>query len=228
MVRFNYSNTSGFGTVFEESDTEVKNLAFGNIGNVAYCPEGMGAAGQNVLQAMYDGRFSLSDGPLLVQALSIDGDDNSNEVYMGADTMLDSTSINDISLNFQFQSTSEFGIVDFVNVFVGTQDGEESFELEGFSELADLKNVSLSEIMNMAGIELPINQYFYVRAELQTLATYGANSPRILEEENFHCFTNPIWLKLNSEPIITAINEALIESLHIYPNPTSDKLYIDF
>ena len=46
---------------------------------LAYAPTGMGTNGTNILKSMYDGNISISDGPLIVQGFSTDGNNTVNE-----------------------------------------------------------------------------------------------------------------------------------------------------
>lgn len=221
---FNYSNTSGFSTVFDENEVEVKNLAFGNISCVAYCPNGMGNEGQGALKAMHDGSFSLSDGPILVNGISLNGEDTNNELFMGQDTAMAYERLSDIFVNFQYASTEEFGAADYVKVFIGTEEGETSFMLDDLEEYNFSTTLSLEELFQSAGIEIPFGKYIYIRSELRTLAEYGANSPRVLEQENFHSFTNPVWIKVNE--LETSITDQQLKEFNIYPNPVNNILYI--
>ncbi len=221
---FNYSNTSGFGTVFDVEDVEVKNVAFGNIACIAYCPDGMGAQGENALKAMHDGSFSLTDGPIIVQGMSLDGANTENEVMMGMDTIIELEDVDDVFMNFQLASTEEFGAATYLKVFVGTEDGEQSFTITELADYEDAISMSLEEVLQEAELIIQPNKYIYVRAELQTLANYGANSPRILDEEYFHAFTNPTWVKVND--LETAIFDEQINAFSIYPNPVSENLFI--
>ncbi|MCB0502225.1 MAG: T9SS type A sorting domain-containing protein [Bacteroidetes bacterium] len=222
---FNYSNTSGFSTIFDEDNVEVKNLAFGNISCVAYCPNGMGDEGQGALKAMYDGNFSLSDGPILVNGISLNGEDVVNELMMGMDTAVTVSDIEDMFVNFQFATTAEFGEAQYIKVFVGTEEGESSFLINDIEAYNATITMPLSDVLEQAGLAVDTNKYIYIRSELLTLAEYGANSPRILEQENFYSFTNPVWIKLNQDVTINVTEQQLKEFL-IYPNPVSSVLYI--
>jgi hypothetical protein len=218
---FNYSNTSIFGTFLDDSNDPVKNLSFGNISCVAHCPNGVGPQGQNALKAMHDGNFSVSDGPILINGMSINGE-NESEVLMGMDAAVDESDLGEVYVNFQFASTPEFGAAQYLKIFVGTVDGEFSFTITDLSDYNGLITMSLADVLEDAGATYFENGYIYIRSELQTLAEYGANSPKILEEERFHAFTNPVWLKVNVE-IISAVEEELERLIQIYPNP-ADKI----
>jgi hypothetical protein len=219
---FNYSNTSIFGTFLDDNNDPVKNLSFGNISCVAYCPNGIGTQGQNALKAMYDGNFCVSDGPILINGISVNGE-NESELMMGMDAEVDSADLADVFVNLQYTSTPEFGAANYLKVFVGTNEGEFNFTLTDIADYNGQIAMSLSDILDESGANLTMNAYIYVRAELQTQAEYGANSPRILEEERFHSFTNPVWLKVNKEDIVSSVNDELERLIQIYPNP-ADKI----
>lgn len=223
---FNYSNTYGFGIWLTDEDVETNNLAFGNLSCVAYTPDGPGDQGQHALKAMHDGMFSLSDGPILVQSVSTDGNDADNELFMGMDAEVEEAEIDDVVINLDYVSTEEFGTLDYMKVFVGTEDGETSFEVTGIGSLTANVSLDLEDIFGRAGFLTVLkDQYFYIRAEVRTHKEYGEDSPKIIERENFHAFTNPIWLRVNST--ITSVSEELLNSFRIYPNPASDVFRIE-
>jgi len=223
---FNYANTSGFGTAFsDDEEVEVENTSVGNITCVTFCPEGPGAEGQHALKAMHDGNFSVSDGPLLVLGASTNGNDPDNEILMGADVEVEESDLDDLYVNFEFVSTEEFGAFDLLRIFVGTEDGETSFLVNDLEEYGETFSYTLDELADAAGMMLPIDEYFYVRAELQTEAIWGPNTPRIIEGDFFHSFTNPIWFKVNR--LITSVNEDLLRSFNIYPNPVDKLLHVE-
>ncbi|MEI6851566.1 MAG: T9SS type A sorting domain-containing protein [Bacteroidota bacterium] len=73
------------------------------------------------------------------------------------------------------------------------------------------------------------NEYFYVRCELTTLRNYGSQSSLYKKSsENFHSFTNPIWIKRPS--ITTAVNNAeyFVFNTSLYPNPFDQQSQLDF
>ena len=60
---FNFSNTDDFCGVGVGGS--ISSNAVGKLATLAYSEEGMGANGENVLKAMYEGNTTLSDGPIL-------------------------------------------------------------------------------------------------------------------------------------------------------------------
>ncbi|MCP4122625.1 MAG: T9SS type A sorting domain-containing protein [Bacteroidetes bacterium] len=222
---YNYATTAGFGFGFQEEEVQVENTALGNINCVAYCPEGVGPEGEHALKAMYHGNFTISDGPLLVMGASTNGNDPVNEVLMGDDTEVNEADLTDVYINFEFVSTTEFGSIDFLRIFIGTENGEQSFLVSDLDDYGDDFSYTLEELADAAGMILPLDEYFYVRAELQTYAEYGANTPRILEGDNFHSFTNPVWFKVNR--LVTGVNDELLKSFNMYPNPVDKVLHVE-
>ena len=128
-------------------------------------------------------------------------------------------------VNFQFATTAEFGEAQYIKVFVGTEEGESSFLINDIEAYNATVTMPLADVLQQAGLSVDTNKYIYIRSELLTLAEYGANSPRILEQENFYSFTNPVWIKLNQDVTINVTEQQLKEFL-IYPNPVSNVLYI--
>jgi hypothetical protein len=70
----------------------------------------------------------------------------------------------------------------------------------------------------------PKDEYFYVRAELQTFIDYtGSETTYRTDFDYFHSFTNPIWIKLSE--ITTAV---IADVAVIGPNPFNESftLYV--
>ncbi len=197
---FNYSNTNFVESIVGNLGGSVQNNAVGKLTTLAYAPTGMGTSGTNILKAMYDGNISISDGPVLVQGLSTNGNNAANEVFMGGDVVIHRDDTSNAFLNFQYATSSEYGTISSINVILGTSSGETTVNVpvSGTS-----KSMSLTNIINLFGTQnVPINEYFYLRQNLATVRNYGSNTPYILSSETFHALTNPIWLKINSPAIL--------------------------
>lgn len=211
---FNFSNTgnfAGFGG--------IDNNAVGKLNTLAYCPDGMGANGENVLRAMYDGNISLSDGPILTMGISSNGNDNTNEILMGEDDKIQLQNIDNYFLNFNYTTSDEFGDVTKFTFVIGTETGEVRKNMTLSSLSGDNQiGYALRDIIDslVTFDDLDLEKYFYVRAELQTFRDYSAESDIFRTDHDFfHSFTNPIWIKISDE-IDVEVSEFVIES---YPNP---------
>ncbi|MDG2343699.1 MAG: T9SS type A sorting domain-containing protein [Flavobacteriales bacterium] len=209
---FNFSNTgnfAGFGGVDDN--------ALGKISTLVYCPNGQGENGTNLLKALQNGNSTISDGPILTMGLSTDGNNNSNEVILGADVELNSLNQNSYFLNLNYTSTNEFGDVVYLKLILGTESGETSYRLL-LDSINGNQNISysLNDVIEEAiGIDNVLyDEYFYLRAELQTFKDYSLLSDLYRTDYGFfHSFTNPIWIKINE------IEPSTSFELILSPNP---------
>jgi hypothetical protein len=193
---FNYSNTNFIESIVGNLGGSVQNNAVGKLNIIAYSASGMGANGGNILKSMHDGNISISDGPLIVQGMSLDGNNTSNEVTMGMDIAVSTADTANLFMNMQYASTTEFGTISTVNLILGTIAGETSVNVP---VTGTSKSLSISNIISLFGASnVPLNQYFYLRQSITTTRNYGPNTPYIINSETFHSLTNPIWLKINS------------------------------
>ena len=224
---FNYSNTNDFASL-----GTINNNAVGKLSTLAYSENGMGTNGENVLKALYFGNTTLSDGPMLTIGISDDGENTSNEVMMGEDAIVNILSLDDYYFNYNYTTTTEFGEVTKITMIVGTETGEIRKNIPLTSVTGDnLESYPLTDILDLVlGIgNTPQEEYFYVRAELQTFIDYtGSEQIYRTDFDYFHSFTNPIWIKLSD--VITAIADADLVGLIplIGPNPFNDSftLYV--
>lgn len=197
---FNYSNTNFIESIVGNLGGSVQNNAVGKLTTMAYAPTGMGTSGTNILKAMHDGNISISDGPVLVQGLSTNGNNVDNEVSMGSDVIINKEDTANAFINLQYATTTEYGTINSVNMILGTTSGETTVNLP---VTGTSKSLSLTEMINLFGTSnVPINEYFYLRQNLATTRNYGSNTPYILNSETFHALTNPIWMKVNAPPIL--------------------------
>ena len=219
---FNSDNTGNFsGTGM------INNNAVGKINTIAYCPNGMGTNGSEILKALYNGNISMSDGPIVTMGLSTDGDNNSNELLMGEDSVLYVNSQANIYLNVDYTTTPEFG--DFIRLtFISSSaSGELRRNLTLTSTTGNIHDsFNLMELLDSTyGVgNTPLNEYLYIRAEIETFIDYSSmiNEYRT-SYDYFHSYTNPIWLKWDTG---NAIEEESNNSLTIFPNPTTNKVVI--
>jgi hypothetical protein len=219
---FNFSNTNDFASL-----GTINNNAVGKLSTLAYSEEGMGANGENVLKAMFYGNTTLSDGPILSIGVSDDGDNTSNEIFMGEDAIVNTLLIDDYYFNMHYTTTAEFGEVTKITMIVGTETGETRKTISLGPTAGDNEvSYTLTDVLDLvlgAG-NTPQDEYFYVRAEMQTFIDYtGQELIRRTDFDYFHSFTNPIWVKL-SEVITATIEDVAV----IGPNPFNDSfsLYV--
>ena len=214
---FNFSNTGNFAGFGGIDDNAV-----GKINTLVYCPEGPGDNGTNILKGLREGNITMSDGPILTLGISDDGNNYSNEIIMGQDTIVNLLKLDDYYLNFNYTTTQEFGAVSYVKFIVGTQNGEQVMNLSLDSLNGNqIISYKLSEILDsILGIgNTPELEYFYLRAEMQTYKDYTANSNIYMTDFGlYHSVSNPIWIKLKEIKEITATDF----ELQVYPNPLFD------
>ena len=230
---FNYSNTNDFASL-----GSINNNAVGKLSTLAYSEQGMGVNGENVLKAMYNGNTSLSDGPILTIGVSDDGENTSNEILMGEDAIVNTFSIDDYYFNMRYTTTAEFGEVTKITMIVGTETGETRKTISLGSTSGDNEvSYTLTDILDivLGSGNTPQEEYFYVRAEMQTFIDYtGQELIRRTDFDFFHSFTNPIWLKL-SEVTTAAIEDVAVigpspfrESFTLYvSNPDLEEVTVE-
>ena len=230
---FNYSNTNDFASL-----GSINNNAVGKLSTLAYSEQGMGVNGENVLKAMYNGNTSLSDGPILTIGVSDDGENTSNEILMGEDAIVNTFSIDDYYFNMQYTTSAEFGEVTKITMIVGTETGETRKTISLGSTSGDNEvSYTLTDILDivLGSGNTPQEEYFYVRAEMQTFIDYtGQELIRRTDFDFFHSFTNPIWLKL-SEVTTAAIEDVAVigpspfrESFTLYvSNPDLEEVTVE-
>ncbi len=217
---FNFSNTDDFGSV-----GIINTNAVGKLTTIAYCPNGMGDNGENVLKALYQGNTSLSDGPIVTIGISNDGNNASNEILMGEDTIINTLNIGDYYLNIDYVTTAEFGNINYLKLIAGTETGEieRIMPITGVSGTNNI-NLLLSDALDSVfqNTTVPDSSYFYLRAEIQTVKDYSAMSAIYGSSYDiFHSFTNPIWMILYDYiPPTPEVETPVTEfSLTAYPNP---------
>lgn len=221
---FNYANTDDFAGL-----GKITNNAVGKISTVTYCPQGMGANGENVLDALKNGRTTLSDGPLLSIGFSTHGANQPNDVFMGQDTILDANQFPQTYLNIDYATSSEFGTATHLRVYLGTETGEMYRDLPVSATIGSTSvQYKLSDLLDsILGIgNTPVNEYMYLRAELKTLVDYsGMLSQYKTNYDIFHSIANPIWFNhYNNVGLDHASNQTIVS----YPNPVENTLHFSF
>ena len=116
---------------------------------------------------------------------------------MGEDAIVNTFSIDDYYFNMHYTTTAEFGEVTKITMIVGTETGEtrKTISLGYFGD--NRSSYTLTDILDMVlgSGNTPQEEYFYVRAEMQTFIDYtGQELIRRTDFDFFHSFTNPIWI----------------------------------
>jgi hypothetical protein len=218
---FNSSNTDDFGGLGTITDNAV-----GKLNTLVYCPNGMGGNGSGILNALYLGRNVLSDGPILTMGVSVDGDNSSNEILLGDDAIVNSSESADYYLNFDYVTNAEFGDVTKIRFILGTESGEIGLDINtgwaitGSEHQSIALNTLLQEVFS-GGI-VPQKEYFYIRAEMETLRDLtGQESIYRKNYELHNAFTNPIWIKYDEiKPSVSNL------TLTSRPNPFTEGFYL--
>jgi hypothetical protein len=219
---YNFSNTDDFGGFGSINDNAV-----GKLSTVVYCPNGMGADGAGVLDALSQGKSTLSDGPLITIGISNNGDNISNEMLMGSDDIVNLLHVEQYYLNMDFATTNEFGDVNELRFIVGTSSGEfTQIITPNISQGTVHQSFLLTDILEStfpAGV-VPEDEYFYIRMELSTTKDYSAQTSVYRKSyDSHHSFTNPIWMKFAE---VVPLVETLTVSAMPNPFGESFNLYV--
>jgi hypothetical protein len=159
--------------------------AFGKVRSLVYLPkqDGQVLTESNLHEALRNGRTLLTDGPVVLFNLKIEGE---NRVYRFGETVFLSPGKN-LELSLEWQSTPEFGPVQSIKLIQGTPRGE--------------KNIT--DQIRLPALRKRENG---LKGQLKHLFTNWTQSPCYLRlqassmidpqtgEGVFGCFTNPIWI----------------------------------
>jgi hypothetical protein len=225
---FNYSNTEFTLGV----SGEINDNAVGKLGILAYCPQGMGHNGQNILKALRNGHTIMSDGPIITMGLNTNGD-AAPEYISGDEAKLSYNVYRDTKINLRMQSSADYGELNSIKLILGTQRGEFAVNIPlGSSQYAMSINLNLdSLVQSLHNMDtLGGNEYYYLRCELSTLKDYGVQSNLYKRSSQaFHCYANPIWIR---KPVdITAIADVSTKpgfSANVFPNPFNNITNLNF
>ncbi|MFH1320647.1 MAG: T9SS type A sorting domain-containing protein [Bacteroidota bacterium] len=223
---FNYSNTGDVGGLGSIDDN-----AIGKLSTLALCPDGMGNNGENVLKALKNGNTILSGGPFIIIGLSTDGNDADNEILIGEDTVLSADQYLNAVLTVTTVTTGEYGEVAEVLLIVTTQTQEYVYNLPlSGTTGTNTYSYNLPDILDsiMGSGNVPIDKYFYFKAEMKTEKDYGSLSDIYkIEKDVFYSMTNPIWVNRSN---VSSIEEdgKLAFNIGIFPNPYKDHTNIAY
>ena len=213
---FNYSNTDyTFGFI-----GGITNNAIGRLSTLAYCPEGMGENGNNILKALRNGQTVLSDGPIIT--FSLEHFDGTNQIIIGSDSTIESNDFQNYYLKFFLQTSMEFGNFSSVWLTLITQDTIVNYNIEDFHNGDNY--LKLDSLLLLTLNPTPENQYFSIILSANTEKMNETN-PHIfgMNKEKHFCTTNPIWLR---KDMTTDFTKRGFDNVIIYPNPFDDYISI--
>ncbi|MFH2143195.1 MAG: hypothetical protein ABIJ97_12280 [Bacteroidota bacterium] len=214
---FNYSNTD----MTLELIGNINDNALGKLSTLAYCPNGMGNNGTEVLFALKNGHTVMSDGPIVTMKIS----SGTDEIIIGQDTVLSLYQVQHASLIIQQRTTGIYGDVNYLILNGYTQDSVYSTSIPVSS---DSINLNLEDILLDIFGFLPESEYFILTAELETIKDFGSLADLYkIPVEKFHCYTNPIWLKIFNNSTIKN-NHFENSYLKVFPNPGKEIFTLEF
>ncbi|MGA2983781.1 MAG: hypothetical protein ABSG32_08195 [Terriglobia bacterium] len=165
--------------------------ALGRISTVVFAPAGMGPRGENVLRALREGHTVGSNGPILVAGFDRNSNgslDDPEDVGIGQEISCPLKSLPPLQL--RWVSSEEFGPLQSIKLILGTSTGElppVEVPVPSAKALASdgLVPFDLHQILKEGS-----QNWIYVR--LVASARNSANN-------EFRCYTNPIWIKATGE-----------------------------
>jgi hypothetical protein len=163
----------------------VYDNAFGKVRTLAYLRHSKGKhlTEENIYEAIKSGKTLLTDGPIALFYLRPNG---SEEIYRLGDT-LKLPRGGDVEIDIEWQSTSEFGPIKDLKLFLGTKNGEEDIT----DQIGAFKPIDTGEEFNghiTHTFRNWVADTVYMRMEASSggSITAGGNL--------FYCVTNPIWI----------------------------------
>ncbi|MGA3325666.1 MAG: hypothetical protein ABSF45_14430 [Terriglobia bacterium] len=165
--------------------------ALGRIFTVVYAPAGMGPRGENVLRALREGHTVESNGPILIAGFDRNSNgslDDPEDVGIGQEISCPLKSLP--ALQLRWVSSEEFGPLQSLQLIVGTTAGElppVEVPVPSAKALASdgLVPFDLRPILKEGS-----QNWIYIR---------GVASTRNSANNEFRCYTNPIWIKATGE-----------------------------
>jgi hypothetical protein len=165
--------------------------ALGRISTVVYAPAGMGPRGENVLRALHEGHTVGSNGPILIAGFDRNANgslDDPEDVGIGQEISCPLKSLP--ALQLDWVSSEEFGPLHSIELIVGTGAGElPPVELPVPSAKA-LSSQGLVSFDLRPILKEGSKDWKYIRLVART---------RNSADNEFRCYTNPIWIKATGE-----------------------------
>ena len=162
---------------------QLNDNAFGKVRTLAYLPKNDGQAltELNLYEALRTGRTLLSDGPVALFHLWIEGSD---QIYRLGDAITFPAG-KTLELSLEWHSTKEFGPIEKINLWLGTVQKEEDItDRLDFSKLRADNNRFQGKITHV------FPNWTISPCYLRLEATSGPETDKKL----FRCVTNPIWI----------------------------------
>ncbi len=165
--------------------------AMGRISTVAFAPGGMGGRGENILHALHDGRTVASNGPIIIAGFDRDSNGSLSDlgdIGIGQDISTPLKSLPPLQL--EWASSDEFGEFKSIQLIVGTNIGElppVEVPVPNGKALSSggLVPVDLGPILQQGSAD-----WRYIRLVART---------RNSADNEFRCYTNPIWIKATAD-----------------------------
>lgn len=218
---FNYSTTDFFMGV----SGFVSDNAIGKLSSLTYCPQGAGNNGENVLNALKNGNLILSSGPIIGFEIDTDDQNETPEIIIGNDAVLDYNAAENSILRTFAASSEEYGDVVSKRLLIKTETENYVYDLPVNT---DDWTIGLTEILSEVfwTPDAALDQWFLMRAELKTTKNYSNPQIYRCETVDFYSYTNPIWLKINSPNNSTVYSQNL--DFKFFPNPAKKSIKIEF
>lgn len=160
--------------------------AFGKARTLAYLPkkDGQALTELNLYEALRTGKTLLTDGPVIIFHLQIEG---SSKIYRLGDTVT-LPAEKTLRLSLEWHSTEEFGSLQEINFYLGTEQGERDITNQiDFSKLQANRFKGQITHIFPAWTASPC----YLRSE-------ATSSPET-DKRLFRCLTNPIWIIMKED-----------------------------
>ncbi len=183
--------TDFLGTPSRSINGYAEDNALGMISTIVYAPAGIGPRGENVLRALREGRTVGSNGPIVIAGFDRNGKgtlDDPEDVGIGQQISCPLKSLP--ALQIRWVSSDEFGPFQSIQVIVGTRNGE--------LPPVDVP-VPPDKALTSGGL---------IPFDLQSILKEGSKdwkyirlvaSTRNSANNEFRCYTNPIWIKATGE-----------------------------
>jgi hypothetical protein len=165
--------------------------AMGRISTVVFAPGGMGARGENVLRALREGRTVGSNGPILIAGFDRNSNgslDDPEDVGIGQEISCPIKSLPPLQL--RWASSEEFGPLQSIKLIVGTSTGELAPVDVPVPPAKTLASDGLVSFDLHPVLKEGSKDWVYIRLVAST---------RNSANNEFRCYTNPIWIKATGE-----------------------------
>jgi len=164
--------------------------ALGMLSTVVYAPAGIGPRGENVLRALREGRSVGSNGPIVIAGFDRNSNgslDDPEDVGIGQEI---SSPLNSLpALQLRWVSSEEFGPFQYIRLVVGTTKGE----LPPVEVLVPSAKAMVSDGLVPFDLRAILKEgskdWRYIRLVAST---------RNSANNEFRCYTNPIWIRATS------------------------------